>query len=65
MQVPPLLVIEFIHRICDVLQDYLGEVREDVVKENFVLLYQLLDEVRCHEHGPANCSVCTVSVMPG
>ena len=44
-QVPPLLVLEFIHRIGDVLQDYLGEVREDVVKENFVLLYQLLDEV--------------------
>jgi len=44
-EVSPLLVIEFIHRICDVLGDYLGEVREDVVKENFVLLYQLLDEM--------------------
>jgi len=44
-EVPPLLVLEFIHRICDVLKDYLGEVREDVVKENFVLLYQLLDEM--------------------
>merc|ERR1712070_1127297 len=44
-EVPPLLVIEFIHKICDVLKDYLGEVREDVVKENFVLLYQLLDEM--------------------
>jgi len=44
-EVPPLLVIEFLHRICDVLKDYLGEVREDVVKENFVLLYQLLDEM--------------------
>merc|ERR1712216_389110 len=44
-EVPPLLVLEFLHRICDVLKDYLGEVREDVVKENFVLLYQLLDEM--------------------
>merc|ERR1711871_85512 len=44
-EVPPLLVIEFLHRICDVLQDYLGEVSEEVVKENFVLLYQLLDEM--------------------
>merc|ERR1712070_459412 len=44
-EVSPLLVIEFIHRICDVLKDYLGEVREDVVKENFVLVYQLLDEM--------------------
>lgn len=38
-------VIEFLHRICDVLKDYLHEVREDVVKENFLLLYQLLDEM--------------------
>merc|ERR1711871_186596 len=44
-EVPPLLVLEFIHRICDVLQDYLGEVSEEVVKENLVLLYQLLDEM--------------------
>ena len=38
-------VIEFLHRIGDVLKDYLNEVREDVVKENFLLLYQLLDEM--------------------
>merc|ERR1712195_388162 len=44
-EVPPLLSIEFLHRIGDVLKDYLGEVREDVVKENFLLLYQLLDEM--------------------
>ena len=25
-EAPPLVVIEFIHRICDVLRDYLGEV---------------------------------------
>eukprot|EP00658_Telonema_sp_P-2_P022742 TRINITY_DN190_c0_g1_i4.p1 TRINITY_DN190_c0_g1~~TRINITY_DN190_c0_g1_i4.p1 ORF type:complete len:423 (-),score=98.98 TRINITY_DN190_c0_g1_i4:264-1532(-) len=45
VEVPPLLAIEFLHRIGDVLKDYLGEVREDVVKENFLLLYQLLDEM--------------------
>jgi len=45
IEVPPLLSIEFLHRIGDVLKDYLGEVREDVVKENFLLLYQLLDEM--------------------
>merc|ERR1712196_676867 len=44
-ELPPLMSIEFLHRIADVLKDYLGEVREDVVKENFLLLYQLLDEM--------------------
>lgn len=39
-ELPPLMSIEFLHRIADVLKDYLGEVREDVVKENFLLLYQ-------------------------
>ena len=40
-ELPPLMSIEFLHRIADVLKDYLGEVREDVVKENFLLLYQV------------------------
>ncbi|KAI4304249.1 hypothetical protein MLD38_039790 [Melastoma candidum] len=32
-------------RVADILSDYLGKLNEDVVKDNFVIVYQLLDEM--------------------
>lgn len=43
--VDPMLVFEFIHRIIDILTDYLAEVSEPSIRENFVTVYQLLEEM--------------------
>lgn len=41
----PLLVIEFLHRVYDIFEDYFGEVEESVIKDNFATVYQLLEEM--------------------
>ena len=43
---PPLFVIEFLHRIMDVFEDYFGECTETSLKDNFVIVY----EVRIIKH---------------
>lgn len=43
--VPPLLVVEFLSRLCEIFKDYFGNVNEDALKNNFVIVYQLLEEV--------------------
>ena len=40
-----MLVFEFIHRIIDILTDYLADVSELSIRENFVTVYQLLEEM--------------------
>ncbi|KAF6156615.1 hypothetical protein GIB67_014594 [Kingdonia uniflora] len=35
----------FLCRVADVLSDYLGGLNEDLIKDNFVIVYQLLDEM--------------------
>uniref|UniRef100_A0A2N9FFG7 MHD domain-containing protein n=1 Tax=Fagus sylvatica TaxID=28930 RepID=A0A2N9FFG7_FAGSY len=45
VEMPPLMAIEFLCRVADVLLDYLGELNEDVIKDNFVIVYELLDEM--------------------
>lgn len=42
---PPLFVIEFLHRVVDTFEDYFSECNETVVKENYVVIYELLDEM--------------------
>lgn len=43
---PPLMVLEFMHRIVDVLAEYLGgKVTETSLRDNFSLVYQLLEEM--------------------
>lgn len=42
----PLQVIEFLHRVLDIMGDYLGgNVDESAIKESFSLVYQLLEEM--------------------
>jgi AP-3 complex subunit mu len=43
--VDPMMVFEFMHRIADIMQEYFGQVSETVIKENFVTVYQLLEEM--------------------
>ncbi|XP_014260611.1 AP-3 complex subunit mu-2 isoform X1 [Cimex lectularius] len=44
-EVPPLFVIEFLHRVVDTFDDYFGESTETIIKENYVVVYELLDEM--------------------
>jgi len=39
------MIFEFLHRIPDIMQEYFGQVSETVIKENFVTVYQLLEEM--------------------
>lgn len=42
---PPLFVIEFLHRMVETFDDYFTECTESVIKENYVVVYELLDEM--------------------
>lgn len=42
---PPLFVIEFLHRVVDTFEDYFSECTESIIKENYVVVYELLDEM--------------------
>jgi len=44
-EVPPLFVVEFLHRVVDTFEDYFNECSEGVIKENYVVVYELLDEM--------------------
>lgn len=41
----PLFVIEFLHRIVDTFRDYFSECSESTIKDNYVIVYELLDEM--------------------
>lgn len=45
INVSPSLVLELLQRIARVIKDYLGVLNEDSLRKNFVLVYELLDEV--------------------
>jgi len=39
------MVFEFLNRMIDIMQSYFGKISEETVKNNFVLIYELLDEI--------------------
>ena len=41
----PLRIIEFLHRVFDTFEDYFGTLEENTIKDNFSLIYQLLEEM--------------------
>ncbi|XP_024028822.1 AP-4 complex subunit mu [Morus notabilis] len=45
VNVSPSLVLELLQRIARVIKDYVGVLNEDSLRRNFVLVYELLDEV--------------------
>ncbi|KAK4427584.1 AP-3 complex subunit mu [Sesamum alatum] len=45
VEMPPLMAIEFLCRVADVLSDYLDGLNEDLIKDNFVIVYEILDEM--------------------
>lgn len=38
-------MIEFLHRVVDTFEDYFNECNETVIKENYVVIYELLEEM--------------------
>ena len=55
------MVFEFLLKIIDVMQSYFGKISEENIKNNFVLIYELLDgklqwENLCSMH--ALCVFC-------
>ncbi|GAQ80997.1 Clathrin-associated protein medium chain [Klebsormidium nitens] len=44
-ETPPLLCLEFLYRVASVLTEYLGKLDEDALKDHFITVYQLLDEM--------------------
>eukprot|EP00005_Dracoamoeba_jomungandri_P005490 CAMPEP_0174260406 /NCGR_PEP_ID=MMETSP0439-20130205/9696_1 /TAXON_ID=0 /ORGANISM="Stereomyxa ramosa, Strain Chinc5" /LENGTH=245 /DNA_ID=CAMNT_0015344649 /DNA_START=28 /DNA_END=766 /DNA_ORIENTATION=+ len=44
-ETPPLLVLEFLERVVEVFQHYMEEITEDEIKNQFVTVYQVLDEM--------------------
>ncbi len=43
--VSPALVLELLSRVANIIKDYCGVLNEESVRQNFVLLYELLDEI--------------------
>jgi AP-3 complex subunit mu len=42
----PLIVIEFLHRVFEIFEEYFGSISdENTIKENFATIYQLLEEM--------------------
>lgn len=38
---PPLFVIEFLHRVVDILEQYFSECNESNIKEHYVVVYEV------------------------
>jgi len=49
------LAFQFLHQVVKVLKDYFGDFTEESIRNNFVLIYELLDEVIDYGY-PQNCS---------
>ena len=44
------MVFEFLNRFADTMQSYFGKLNEENVKNNFVLIYEILDGKRIGGH---------------
>ena len=42
------MIFSFLHKLKDILIDYFQELEEESIRDNFVLIYELLDEIMDH-----------------
>lgn len=42
------MIFSFLHKLKDILIDYFRELEEESIRDNFVLIYELLDEIMDH-----------------
>ena len=57
-EVPPLFVIEFLHRVVDTIEDYFSECSETVIKDNYVVVYEVSFgkiEIKYHSLSQTGC----------
>lgn len=55
------MVFEFLYKMCDVMTAYFGKISEENIKNNFVLIYELLDGgCRWRERVPARPSLSLI-----
>ena len=45
LTVPPLFVIEYLHRAVDVFTEYFGECTERTIKDQYVIVYEVTEIV--------------------
>lgn len=41
----PSIQLEILNRVCKIIKDYCGIMNEEAIRKNFVLIYEILDEV--------------------
>ena len=41
----PSLIIDYLNKIVNVIKDFCGEINEDTIRKNFVLIYEIIDEM--------------------
>jgi AP-4 complex subunit mu-1 len=41
----PSLILEVLQRVCIVIKDFCGVLSEEAIRKNFVMIYEILDEV--------------------
>lgn len=54
------MVFEFLNRFADTMQSYFGKMNEENVKNNFVLIYELLDGIRSRHTAAASFTVLEI-----
>ena len=42
------LIFAFLHKVVDILVEYFNQLEEESIRDNFVLIYELLDEIMDH-----------------
>jgi len=47
------LIMIFLERLCEVFKDYFGELEDESIRDNFVIIYELLDETMDHGYPQA------------
>lgn len=55
------LVFELLHKIVETFKSYFQTVDEESIRKNFVLIYELLDEIVDFGHPQLSSSVCDIS----
>jgi len=57
-------VVLFLHRLVEVFKHYFQELEEESIRDNFVVVYELLDEVRRQGAGWHSSSWATAAAAP-
>ena len=43
--VSPSFILELLNRVVIIIKDFLGQISEEMIRKNFVLVYEILDEI--------------------